>query len=112
MEQNQLGAFRQTLITLKKEIELLNITSKESADTVVLDQSRVGRLSRMDALQAQQMAQEATRRRQIQLQKIDSALRRLDEGEYGYCFICGEQISAARLDFDPTCTRCIECMDN
>ena len=111
MEQNQLDALRQALIARREEIEQLNNTSKESADTVILDQSKVGRLSRMDALQAQQMAQETARRRQIQSRKIDSALRRMDAGEYGYCFICGEEISTARLDFDPASTRCIGCMD-
>jgi RNA polymerase-binding transcription factor len=112
LDQNQLDTFRQALKSLKDEIEQLNITSRESADTVVLDQSKVGRLSRMDALQAQQMAQETTRRRLLHLQKIESALHRLDAGEYGYCFICGEEISAARLEFDPASTRCIGCMDN
>lgn len=112
MEQNQLDIFRNTLIGLRKEIELLNIDSKEATDTVTLDQSMVGRLSRMDAMQAQQMAQETARRRQLQLQKIDNALRRLEAGDYGYCFKCGEEIDAARLNFDPACTRCIECMDN
>ena len=111
MEQNQLDEFRQALIVLRDEVEQLNDANREAADTVVLDQSKVGRLSRMDALQAQQMAQETTRRRQLQLQKIDSALRRMDAGEYGYCFICGEEISTARLDFDPASTRCIGCMD-
>ncbi|MEH6637478.1 MAG: TraR/DksA C4-type zinc finger protein [Halioglobus sp.] len=112
MEQNQLGIFRQALKTLKDEIEQLNNTSKEAADTVVLDQSMVGRLSRMDALQAQQMAQEVARRRQIQLQKIDGALRRMDAGEYGNCLICGDEISTARLGFDPASTRCMGCMNS
>ncbi len=112
MEQNQLDAFRQTLISLRDDIEQLINDSKEAADTVALDQSKVGRLSRMDALQAQQMAQETTRRRHIQLQKIDSALRRIETGEYSYCLICGEEIVLARLDFDPACTRCIGCMDD
>ena len=52
MEQNQLDVLRQALIARREEIEQLNNTSKESADTVILDQSKVGRLSRMDALQA------------------------------------------------------------
>jgi len=112
MEQDQLDAFRQTLITLRDEIEQLNITSREAAGTVALDQSKVGRLSRMDALQAQQMAQETARRRQIQLQKIDGALRRMDAGEYGYCLICDEEIALARLGFDPASTRCVGCMDS
>ncbi len=112
MEQNQLDAFRQTLITLRDDIEQLINDSKEAAGTVTLDQSKVGRLSRMDALQAQQMAQETTRRRQLQLQKIDSAMRRIETGDYSYCLICGEQIVLARLNFDPACTRCIGCMDD
>ena len=112
MEQDQLDSFRQRLISLRDEIEQLKNDGSEAADTVVLDQSKVGRLSRMDALQAQQMAQETARRRQIQLQKIDSALRRMDAGEYGYCLICDEEIAVARLDFDPATTRCIGCMED
>jgi len=112
MEQNQLDSFRQTLISLRGELEQLNDANREAAGTVTLDQSKVGRLSRMDALQAQQMAQETARRRQVQSQKIDSALRRMDAGEYGYCLICDEEIALARLEFDPASTRCIKCMDD
>ena len=112
MEQNQLDFFQQRLKSLRNDIEHLNNDSREAAGTVALDQSKVGRLSRMDALQAQQMALEMARRRQTQLQKIDSALRRIGEGEYGNCFICGEEIGAARLNFDPASTRCTGCMDN
>ena len=100
------------MISLRGEIEQLNDAGREATETVALDQSRVGRLSRMDALQAQQMAQETARRRQIQLQKIDSALRRMDASEYGYCLVCDEEIAVARLDFDPASTRCIGCMDD
>ena len=111
MEQEQLDTFRQTLISLRDDIEQLNNDSKEAAATVTLDQSKVGRLSRIDALRAQQMAQEMARRRQIHLQQIDSALRRMDSREYGYCLICDEEIAVARLEFDPAATRCIKCMD-
>lgn len=112
MEQNQLNTFRQALISLREEIEQLNADSRDAAGTVALDQSKVGRLSRMDAMQAQQMAQETVRRRQLHLQKIDNALRRMDTGDYGYCFKCGDEIDVARLNFDPASTRCIGCMDD
>ena len=112
MEQNQLDVFRKALLSLREEIEQLNADSKDAAGTVALDQSKVGRLSRMDALQAQQMAQETTRRRQLQLQKIASALRRIESGDYGYCHICGDDIGEARLNFDPANTRCITCMED
>lgn len=112
MEQKQLDTFRKALISLRAEIEQLNTDSKDASDTVALDQSKVGRLSRMDALQAQQMAQETARRRALQLQKIDNALRRMDAGDYGYCFKCADEIGPARLNFDPACTRCVGCMDD
>ena len=50
---------------------------------VQLDQTRIGRLSRMDALQEQAMAIELERRREVELARIDAALERLAEGEYG-----------------------------
>jgi len=112
MEQKQLDVFRQALISSREELVQLNTDSKEASGTVTLDQSKVGRLSRMDALQAQQMAQETTRRRQLQLQKIDSALRRMETGDYGFGFKWGDDISLARLGFDPASTRCIGCMDS
>jgi DnaK suppressor protein len=112
MEQHQLDSFRETLVVLREELEQLNRAGSEAAGTVVLDQSKVGRLSRMDALQAQQMAQETARRRQLQILKIDAALRRMEEGEYGYCLQCGEEIGTGRLEFDPAGTRCIGCVDS
>ena len=112
MEKNQVDIYRKALISLREEIGQLTTDSRDATDTVALDQSKVGRLSRMDALQAQQMAQETARRRQLQLQKIDSALRRMEAGDYGYCFKCEEDIGAARLNIDPACTRCIGCMDS
>ena len=112
MERKQLDIFRQVLIGIREEIEQLDNTSKSAAGTVALDQSKVGRLSRMDALQSQQIAKETNRRRQVQLQKIQSALHRLDEGEYGYCLKCGEEIGQGRLNIDPASTRCIRCADS
>ena len=111
MDPDQIVTFRQILVSLRKELELLNDTSSETTDTVMLDQSKVGRLSRMDAMQAQQMAQETTRRRNLQLQKIDGALRRMETDEYGYCFKCGDEIGEVRLNIDPTSTRCMGCME-
>lgn len=112
MEKNQLDIYRKALISLREEIAQIIADSGDAAGTVTLDQSKVGRLSRMDALQAQQMAQETARRRQQQLQKIDNALGRLEASDYGHCFKCGDEIAAARLNVDPASTRCVGCMDN
>lgn len=81
----------------------------ESAQTVELDQARVGRLSRMDAMQAQAMAQETQRRDRLELQRIQSALQRFESGDYGYCLRCGKLIAEQRLRVDPAATLCISC---
>lgn len=91
-------------------IDIAQTTAAASA-TVELDQASVGRLSRMDALQGQQMAQEAERRRQRQLLAVEGALRRLEQGDYGDCFVCAEPIDPRRLLVDPTITRCIACAE-
>jgi DnaK suppressor protein len=63
----------------------------------------------MDAMQAQAMSIETKRRRSIMLQRIESALKRMDQGEFGLCLRCEEEIDPKRLEFDPTTLMCIEC---
>ncbi|MES9972359.1 MAG: hypothetical protein ABW092_20190 [Candidatus Thiodiazotropha sp.] len=58
------------------------------------------------------VAQETARRRQQQLSRIEGALRRIDAGECGYCFVCKQAIDIRRLNADPTITRCIECAES
>ena len=74
-----------------------------------LDQTRVGRLSRMDAIQAHQMAKATSRRRHVERGRIAAALKRIDDGEYGYCLSCGEMIPAPRLQIDPAASQCVGC---
>jgi RNA polymerase-binding transcription factor len=84
-------------------------SSREAAQTVELDQSRVGRVSRMDAMRAQAMAKESDRRRVLALQRIKGALQRIEDGDYGYCMACDEPITASRLEVDPGALLCIDC---
>ena len=91
------------------ELENLNEASLQTRQTVTLDQARVGRLSRMDAMQAQQMASETARRRTVEIQRIKSAFSRMDKGDFGYCLNCDEEISLRRLEHDPSVTVCINC---
>ena len=104
-----LSEFRDRLIARRRELLELTDSSAESRKPVELDQTRVGRLSRMDALQNQAMSLEAERRRRLELQRIEASLKRLDEGGYGYCVACGEQIPLRRLELDPTLPTCINC---
>jgi len=102
-------SYRDKLIALREELQAVAETGDEAAGVVELDQTRVGRLSRMDAMQAQSMSQEAQRRREAQLQAIEAALGRIDRDDYGYCKECEEPIDPRRLEFDPTALYCLEC---
>jgi DnaK suppressor protein len=103
-----LDYFRNKLIRLRTELAAA-AADTDAAGIVELDQTRVGRLSRMDALQAQAMAQESGRRRVVMLAAIELALKRIEADEYGVCSDCDELINPTRLDFDPTVRRCIKC---
>ena len=63
----------------------------------------------MDALQQQAMAQATERRREAERARIDAALERLDEGDWGYCLVCGDKIAEKRLAHDPSMANCIKC---
>ncbi|MCH8155957.1 MAG: TraR/DksA C4-type zinc finger protein [Proteobacteria bacterium] len=97
------------LLARRQELVHLTEASVEARRPVELDQARVGRLSRMDAMQSQAMSIETDRRRQVEVRRIDAALTRLDDGEYGFCASCGEAIALKRLEFDPTTPVCIDC---
>ena len=109
LDNDQLDSFRQKLMQLQAELSELQDTGDEAAKVVELDQTSVGRLSRMDALQGQAMSRERGRRRSLELQKIAAALRRIDAGDYGYCLACDEPIAPQRLALDPAVTLCIDC---
>ncbi|MCP4757263.1 MAG: TraR/DksA family transcriptional regulator [Proteobacteria bacterium] len=111
MTEEEIEQIKQKLLRLRSELEEQEEIFKGIGDPVELDQAKVGRLSRMDAMQSQQMALEEARRRQHQLLKIEGALRRMESGEYGCCFVCGEEIDLRRLLFDATNTRCVECAE-
>jgi DnaK suppressor protein len=108
-QENIVNALRDKLLKLRAELQELAAMGDESAAVVELDQTKVGRLSRMDAMQAQAMAQASEQRREQTLRQIDAAIKRIDDDEYGYCLQCDEPINPKRLEFDPTVTLCIEC---
>jgi DnaK suppressor protein len=109
MDNGKLDYFRQRLIRRREELQTLSKTGAQDAKPVELDQQRVGRLSRMDAMQVQAMSSETERRRGIELSRIESALERIDSGDFGYCVKCDEDISEKRMEIDPSAPLCVEC---
>lgn len=97
---------------LKQRLEEINAgleQGKESSGPVELDQARVGRVSRMDAMQQQAMTQAARRLSGMEKMRIQKALDRIRSGDYGFCMNCEEDIPEKRLEIDPSVMLCVEC---
>ena len=111
MNKQKTNQYKALLVQRREQLLAIFETAEQAAETVELDQSRVGRLSRMDAMQQQAMAQATNQRRRQELQRIAAALVRIDQGGFGYCLSCDEEIALGRLDFDPSITVCIDCAE-
>ena len=100
---------RKQLVELVAELEDNLRASADTAAPVVLDQSSVGRLSRMDAMQQQAMAKATRQRAQLRLTQCKAALSAFDRDEYGFCRKCEEPIGYARLSAKPEAPFCLSC---
>ena len=102
--------YQQRIIDQLSALEQDNALGQSSQALVTLDQQSVGRLSRMDALQSQVMAQATQKRRHVLRRGLLSALQRLKEDNFGFCEDCGEDSAPKRLDFNPTVLLCVGCV--
>lgn len=105
----QITLFTKELLERRHSLELAARQTETDRAPVALDQQSVGRLSRMDAMQVQAMSQAQQRKRDLDLRSIASALSRIENGEFGYCTDCGEQIALKRIQIDPSVALCIAC---
>ncbi|SPF80315.1 RNA polymerase-binding transcription factor DksA [Pseudoprimorskyibacter insulae] len=109
MNERQLEYFRRKLIDWKKDL------LADSRDTIegLQDSTRnIPDVADRASEETDRALELRTRDRQRKLvSKIDAALRRIDEGEYGYCEVTGEPISLKRLDARPIATMSLEAQE-
>lgn len=105
----QIATFKKDLLQQRALLELAAEQTETDRAPVALDQQSVGRLSRIDAMQVQAMAQAQQRKRDTDLRNIVGALSRIEDGEFGYCTNCDEEIALKRLQVDPSVRQCIGC---
>jgi len=101
--------FRKKLDAMLEDLDATDRQTQADRAPVELDQQSVGRLSRMDAIQVQAMAEAQAARREAERRRIRAALARFDEDEFGCCQECGEEIGRARLEIDPAAPFCVDC---
>ena len=112
MTELDLTVFKALLLQHQKDLLDVEASGEQASKVVELDQTTVGRLSRMDAMQAQAMSIEANQRRKCELKSIKSALQRIEDGDYGYCLNCGEMINPLRLKSNLAVRLCINCAND
>jgi DnaK suppressor protein len=107
MSEKQLAHFRNILDTLKSEL----MEDIERTVHTLQDEATVFADPNDRASQESDIALELRNRDRERklIKKIDEALQRIDDGEYGYCDSCGVEIGLKRLEARPTATLCIDC---
>lgn len=100
---------RQRIESLIEENDVVARQVGTAAKTVELDQNKVGRLSRMDAMQGQALAQASQHRCAKLSRELGRALNRIELDDFGHCEECDAMIAFNRLMLDPTVHYCIGC---
>jgi DnaK suppressor protein len=108
-DQRQIASLRQRLLEMQQEVAAQLNDIATISRPVELDQQSVGRVSRIDAIQQQQMALANQRQATRLLKQVELALARIDNGEYGNCLQCEEPIAIARLQAQPFAGFCLDC---
>ena len=109
MNDTQLAYFRRKLLAWKSE---LMSDSKETIETLQDNTRAIPDISDRASEETDRALELRTRDRQRKLvSKIEAALRRIEEGEYGYCEETGDPISLRRLDARPIATMSLEAQE-
>ena len=110
MNDRQLEFFRRKLVNWKND---LMSDSKDTIEGLQDNTRNIPDIADRASEETDRALELRTRDRQRKLvSKIDAALRRIDEGEYGYCEMTGEPISLKRLDARPIATMTLEAQES
>ncbi len=100
-------------LKIAQEIESLtaSISSLEEMSKPVAPDVSIGRLTRMEALSSQGISEANLRSSRSRLSMLQSALKRIDDPEFGICIECEEPIPTGRLLIMPESRKCVHCVD-
>ena len=107
----QIAELAQILEKVRREIEAQLDASREDAKPVDLDEP-IGRLTRMDAMQQQNMTKAGRRSLEARLKQIAGALAGVQTGDYGLCGRCDEPVGYPRLRARPESRLCVRCQEH
>jgi len=111
LSDEQVEELRKILLKALARLEKSMVRTDEAAEPVELDQTAVGRLSRMDSLQNQALSSNLQDRERARLAAIVTALKRIEDGSYGRCDSCDDAIDYGRLLVFPEAVTCVACAE-
>ena len=110
MENSKYIELEEMILTELKDLEHSLNDLKGTSTVVELDQQLIGRLSRMDSIRDREMTKANLVRRSQRKSQLQEALKRLKEGDFGFCIDCGEEIDIRRLKINLVVQKCFSCM--
>lgn len=110
MDSRERTKLKEKIILERAALEKEIVSLKEQAKPVPPDNA-IGRLTRMDAIQAKSVVEAVLNEARIRQSKLETALGRIDDDEFGICMDCGEDIPMARLELVPEALKCVRCAD-
>ena len=109
LTEEQLGTLQDELDSQLAKLQRSMRVTDEALRPIELDQTAVGRLSRIDSLQNQGLTKNLHQREQIKLALLLEALQRMEARTYGVCTRCGSNIPYERLFVFPETPECAVC---
>ncbi len=110
MNPDDQSRFRALIEDRLRSLETAIGDSAQSTEVIAPD-TAIGRLSRLDAMQAQQVALAGKRRLEEERSRLLQALGRIGLGTFGTCLRCGNDIALERLEHQPDAVVCVPCAE-
>ena len=110
MNEQERNALKQKIIELI-EGKRKEIASLEKSTQPIAPDNAIGRLTRMEAINAKSVDEANLRAARIKLAQLQQALKKSDSPEFGMCSVCDEPIAVKRLLLMPESTRCVHCAE-
>ena len=111
MEKNQKAKLKENikanLIAIKEDIASYELLTKP-----VSPNNAIGRLTRMEAINSKSINEAALRKAKDTRSKLERALAKIDDPDFGLCGECDEPIPSARLMILPETDLCVQCAEN
>lgn len=104
-------AFRDAVQQRLEDLAVLLGSESNDGSAIELDQTRVGRLARMEAMQHHAIAQVQHERAKAQRLALERLLSRVNDDDFGECYYCGEDIGVGRMLVRPESMKCITCAE-